>query len=352
LPPALVLAQAGSGQRILYSSTDGVAGRGGVIVSGAYFTPKGRPPAGGWPLIAWAHGTVGVADVCAPSWAGRSDRDVRYLNAWLSQGYAVVATDYQGLGTPGPHPYIETRPEAYSVLDSIRSVQRSQPHLSKAVVIVGQSQGGGAAFATAALASSYAPELDIRGTVATGTPYLSVKTLATASNSDQGRVDPTIAYTYYLFLTAQSTHPGLQASDAFTDAAVPLLDQARGMCIGALEKAVVSAGLTRRGALKASSSRVFGPMIPALTYATLKLNAPLFMGTGTADKDVSPVGQLALARDACAAGTTVEAHLYRGLDHSGTVNGSLKDSLPFVRKVLAGQPIPPRCTPTPEAPQP
>ena len=51
--------------------------------------------------MAWAHGTVGIADKCAPSWAGRSQRDVDYLNHWLGQGYVVVASDYQGLGVPG-----------------------------------------------------------------------------------------------------------------------------------------------------------------------------------------------------------------------------------------------------------
>jgi hypothetical protein len=74
-------------------------------------------------LPAWAHGTVGIADVCAPSWAGRSEPDITYLNHWLDQGYAVVASDYQGLGTPGGHPYLTTRPEAYSVLDSVRAVE-------------------------------------------------------------------------------------------------------------------------------------------------------------------------------------------------------------------------------------
>jgi pimeloyl-ACP methyl ester carboxylesterase len=84
-----------------------------------------------------------------------------------------VATDYQGLGVPGAHPYLATRPEAYSVLDSIRAAQSSSFGLSKKVVVVGQSQGGAAAFATAGYAPSYAPELDIRGTVATGVPYFS-----------------------------------------------------------------------------------------------------------------------------------------------------------------------------------
>ena len=172
-PADTSLAEAGQAVRILYSSTNGLGeAKTPIAVSGTLFLPKGEAPAGGWPLIAWAHGTVGIADICAPSNRPRSDRDTKYLNHWLSQGYAVVASDYQGLGTPGGHPYLATRPAAYSVLDSIRAVQGDPAlNIGKPVVLVGQSQGGGAAFATAGEAAAYAPELDIRGTVATGTPY-------------------------------------------------------------------------------------------------------------------------------------------------------------------------------------
>ena len=116
-PAESSLAEAGQAMRILYSSTNGLDGKTPVAVSGSLFLPKGDAPAGGWPLVAWAHGTVGVADVCAPSWNARSERDSKYLNHWLSQGYAVVASDYQGLGTPGGHPYLATKPAAYSVLE-------------------------------------------------------------------------------------------------------------------------------------------------------------------------------------------------------------------------------------------
>ncbi len=365
LPAPLVLPEAGAGERILYTATDGVAGSGITVVSGAFFTPKGAPPRGGWPLIAWAHGTVGLADVCAPSWAGRADRDVRYLDTWLHAGFAVVATDYQGLGTPGPHAYIETRPEAYSVLDSVRAV-RGRAGVSHKVVVVGQSQGAGAAFvmplalalvgaafATAALADTYAPDVDLRATVATGTPNVSLATLATASNSSTDRVDPTIAYVDYLLLTVQQTRPEVKASDVLTDAALPTYELARTQCVQPLFQAVVDAKLTRAGSLKLTSLLpVFGPLAPTLGYAGMKLKGPVFMGAGAEDKDVNPAGQLALAKAACAAGSTVEAHLYAGLDHSGTVNGSLADSLPFVRRALAGEPIAPRCEPTAEAPKP
>jgi hypothetical protein len=71
--------------------------------------------------------------------AGRSDRDVQYLNAWFSAGFAVVATDYQGLGTPGGHPYLAAEPEAYGVLDSVRAV-KGRDQIGDVVLIVGQSK--------------------------------------------------------------------------------------------------------------------------------------------------------------------------------------------------------------------
>jgi pimeloyl-ACP methyl ester carboxylesterase len=351
LPPKLVLSEAGQGVRILYSSTDGFGGAERVVVAGAYFTPKGKPPKGGWPLVAWAHGTVGLADPCAPSWAGRSERDTRYLNRWLSEGFAVVASDYQGIGTPGPHGYMMTRPVAYSVLDSVRAVVTTQRGLSRKVILVGQSQGASAAFAAAGLSETYAPELDIRGVVSTGTPYVSAKKIdATKTYSDGSRIDPTIAYTYYLTLTLQQMQPDIAASDVYTERAMPLLESARSMCIRPLVQAVIDEGLTSDNAFKAGKqAEIFTAFLPHFVYPTLKLPMPIFMGAGAADKDVAPSGQMQLAREACDAGTVVEAHLYEGLDHPGTVNASLKDSLPFVRKVLDGRPIAPRCAPHSEA---
>ena len=78
LPTPLGLAGAGAQFRVLYGSTSGVDGKTPVAVSGAVFVPKGEAPAEGWPIVAWAHGTVGVADALAPSWHGRSYRDVQY----------------------------------------------------------------------------------------------------------------------------------------------------------------------------------------------------------------------------------------------------------------------------------
>src|SRR5688572_28267088 len=67
----LILANAAKGLRVLYTSTDGIDGKTAIAVSGSVYVPKGTAPAGGWPVIAWAHGTTGTADVCAPSWMPR-----------------------------------------------------------------------------------------------------------------------------------------------------------------------------------------------------------------------------------------------------------------------------------------
>src|SRR5207253_5946777 len=123
--------------RILYSSTDGIGNQARIAVSGTMYIPRGTMPAGGWPIVAWAHGTTGIADVCAPSWRGNGARDGEYLDAWLSHGFAVVATDYQGLGTPGVHPYLLWRSEGYSVLDAVRAaLQRYSGQLRNEVIVV------------------------------------------------------------------------------------------------------------------------------------------------------------------------------------------------------------------------
>ncbi len=98
LAESLNLPAAGKAYRIQYSSLNqhGKMATG----TGAVFLPKGDAPAGGWPIISWAHGTVGMNDDCTPSAFPRSERDQKYLGHWLNQGYAVVAADYVGLGTP------------------------------------------------------------------------------------------------------------------------------------------------------------------------------------------------------------------------------------------------------------
>jgi acetyl esterase/lipase len=338
------LSNAASSTRILYTSTNGIDGKSRSYVSGELYLPKGTAPKGGWPLMAWAHGTVGIADKCAPSFAGRSQRDINYLNYWLGQGYAVVASDYQGLGTPGRHPYLATRPAAYSVLDSVRAVQKGKYGLSKKVVLIGQSQGGGAAWATAAYARAYAPELDIRGTVATGTPYFSKAAQnAVLAAKPRDAVDPTFAYTLLILTLAEMTDPNFKITDYVSDKAMPTMRVGFSECLGPLERGVTENKLSYNVTFKKDVMDELVKAYAYMGYPTLKPEGPIFMGTGGKDRDVVPPMQESLVKDACAAGAIIEWHFYPDLDHSGTVNGSRQDSTPFVEKAFAGKKIAGNC---------
>src|SRR3954471_4432913 len=170
LTGAAVAPGASSTTLVLYRST-GVDGK-ATAVSGIVQLPKGKAPKKGWPVITYAHGTTGIADQCAPS-RDVAGTPVHPYNAyilplvarWLKAGYAVVRTDYEGLGTPGTHPYLIGMSEARSTLDIVRAARELDPRISKDMIISGHSQGGHAALWAAGQAS-WTPELRLRGTVA------------------------------------------------------------------------------------------------------------------------------------------------------------------------------------------
>jgi hypothetical protein len=201
---------AGKAVRILYTARDGINGEGVVAVSAAVFLPREVPPEGGWPVMAWAHGTTGIADICAPSARPRGERDGRYISSWLDAGFAVVASDYQGLGTPGIHPYSNYRASSYSLLDSARAIIGARYGAANAVVLVGQSQGAGTVVAAAGYAPSYAPDLRVRGVVATGAPNLSRAAIESGLASSATDVMVTGAYAMIGYELTR-THAGLDA---------------------------------------------------------------------------------------------------------------------------------------------
>jgi hypothetical protein len=161
------LEAAASNELVLYRSTavDGTP----IGVSGIVALPPGPAPAGGVPVVSWAHGTLGSADVCAPSRDTDGAAAHVYnlfphvlLNAFIQQGWAVAMTDYEGLGTPGPHPYLLGLSEARGILDVVRAARALRPELSSVYAVVGHSQGGQAAL-FAGHHRDWTPELRLCG---------------------------------------------------------------------------------------------------------------------------------------------------------------------------------------------
>src|SRR5580658_8733412 len=161
--------------RVLYRST-GLDDK-PILVSGVVIVPAGDPPPGGRPIVAWAHPTSGVVPRCAPSLAIFLFEQIQGLRSFIRDGYVVAATDYPGLGTPEPHPYLVGTSEARAVLDSVR-VAGSLPGAGrgKKFVVWGHSQGGHAALFTGIIAKDYAPELELLG-VAAAAPATDLTTL-------------------------------------------------------------------------------------------------------------------------------------------------------------------------------
>lgn len=172
----LQLAQVGelaTVKRIMYRSTDRTGQP--IAVTGTVLVPK-LPwlGLGARPLVSYAPGTQGLGDQCAPSrkLALGMEYEGPFVLQLLQQGWAVVMTDYQGLGTPGVHTYMDRVAQGHAVLDAARAAQRAGLGLSATgkVGLAGYSQGGAASASAAELASAYAPELKIVGAVAGAVP--------------------------------------------------------------------------------------------------------------------------------------------------------------------------------------
>ncbi len=149
--------------RILYRS---VRQDGSPSVSGGIaYVPAQPAPAAGRPVLAWAHGTIGLGRGCAPS---RRKEPVGPGREWIPQavrlGFAVVAPDYAGLGTAGPPQYLLGRAEAHDIVNAVRAlddVPGAAP--GRPWAVMGHSQGGHAALWTAQLGAELMPERELVG---------------------------------------------------------------------------------------------------------------------------------------------------------------------------------------------
>ncbi|HTM85627.1 MAG TPA: lipase family protein [Mycobacterium sp.] len=339
LNPALSVAGAGDAFRILYSTLN--QHNQPAVSTAAVFVPHGVAPPGGWPVIAWAHGTVGLGDDCTPSARPRSTRDNEYLSHWLDQGYLVVGTDYAGLGTPGLMSYLNGAAEAHSVIDSVKAVHGMDLPLSDKWAIVGQSQGGGAAVNSAWWANRLAAGtgLDYRGVVATGTPANLERVIRQAGPDLPERQVPAAAISYTAFILAalREAHPELGIDGVLTPRGRELADQAETLCKAALDQQV--AGTTLNELFSAPMSSLPGiddALDSFMGTPTQGYDRPIFLGQGLQDTDVPALSTLTLHQQLMDNNQDVELHLYPTEDHSGTVLASMPDSTGFLQRVLAG----------------
>jgi pimeloyl-ACP methyl ester carboxylesterase len=156
--------------RITYLSTSGVDGSQQPI-SGTVFAPKGVPPEGGWPIIAFGHATSGIRPECAPSLDPMLLGTSTIVLGLVKAGYVVTATDYQGIGLRDTyHPYLDSTTEGFNIIDSVRAARKLVPATSNRWAGFGGSQGGQAVWAANELVQSYGADLVLVGTASYAAP--------------------------------------------------------------------------------------------------------------------------------------------------------------------------------------
>lgn len=327
--------------RFTYATTG--PGDAPALSTGMAFVPAGAPPPGGWPVVSWAHGTVGLADQCAPSRTGPSERDRGYLATWLEQGYAIVATDYAGLGTEGGMPYLDGKVEAHNVVDAVKAGQHLGLDLSTTWVTIGQSQGGGAAITTARYATEFGPELDYRGAVGTGVPAYIENIVANVGPGIPPFALPKGLTSYGLMIMAglDVSHPELDVPSFLDARGHDLLEKANTLCYD--EFAQYAAGTVIGDVLVKPVSSIPNAHAVLTDYMGMPevgFDKPFFMGQGLEDTDIILPFTLTYAASLAANQQPLTFRTYP-TDHSGTMFASLPDTIPFVRALFDGNPPPP-----------
>ncbi|BDC72941.1 lipase family protein [Prescottella equi] len=330
LPASSWIPGAVTGTKVTYTTT-GPLGR-SATSTGAVFLPPGEPPPGGWPVVSWAHGTVGIADRCSPTVTGKIGGP--YLAHWLSQGYAVVATDYVGLGTPGLHPYLDGPTEANSVIDMVRAARAVEPALSPRWIVLGQSQGGQAALFTAARATGRAPELDFRGAVATGAPS-NLENLTTLVTPGFPRLplEGSTVFVSYILAGLRAARPDIDVDRFLTPVGRDALAAAETECYETMAPKLAGVSIGSLVSRPLDDPALLAAVRDMLEVPTTGYDRPVFLGQGLTDDIVPAPLVLKLAAELAANRQPVTFRTYP-TGHLETMRASLPETTAFVRDLF------------------
>ncbi|HPU39371.1 MAG TPA: lipase family protein [Microthrixaceae bacterium] len=330
--------------KLMYHSRD--AANRDVPVTAIATYPTTDAPKDGWPIVATAPGTVGVAAQCGVTHQATEAPD------WGVQGVRVM-TDYVGLGAQigRLHPYLSKPSEGHSVLDSVRSVRHlPDAHAGDRWLSVGHSQGGHGALSASELSAEYAPELDLLGTLA----------LAPAAMLDKvyGGIDPIVSgiLTVMTLYGAADEHPEIKVDDYVT----PELAAASGVlhsgCLDQITADLIPVALA--GKLFTADPRQTEPVRSILLpndVGTVKVDAPLFLVSGTKDDRVVIERVHDLYQRLCATGQVTELLIIDGADHQAIIPDTATRTAAWLNARLAGEAPTNSCNgpmPTPVAPEP
>ena len=283
--------------RILYTSRSHAGAP--IVVSGLAVVPDGPAPAGGRNVVTLVHGTTGSADACAPS--RRTDRpgELNLAGPLVAAGYLLAATDYEGMGTPGAHPYLVGESEGRSGLDAVLAArQLPDANAGNRFGIMGYSQGGHAAMWAAELAAEWAPELHLVGTFA-GAPPTEIDLIVASRPTGPGAVFEALLVNGF----EQQYGGELDPAGLLSPTGLQFLPKADELCVGQLAAALTDFGAD---AYVERPDPTWMARAAENSAGTRAVDSPLLIIHSSADDVVPPVLSDIATQRLCGLGQVVE----------------------------------------------
>jgi alpha-beta hydrolase superfamily lysophospholipase len=303
-----------------------------VAVSGVVLVPDGTPPKGGWPVIAWAHDFSGSDRQCAPSLQKNLGQGT-LLSMYASLGYAVVASDYAGMGTNFPYADLDSKSHVLDVIYAVRAARTALPQLGSKWVAAGYGQGAMVAVAVAESVkvtadANYLGSIAVSGPAEPGDYFAQVAAIG-------------INYTPFRSLAQgiKIVYPEFQVADMLTERGIAwsrgIGDACAETAVEATDKELLKSGWESNHYVKAFFARNAVGEGPA--------HGPLLVVSGELDANI-PFSLTAKAvTRLCGQGDRVLLVNYSALNGSAALSNSVSEQASWIRARFGGLPAPGNC---------
>lgn len=308
-----------------------------IVVSGMIFAPSGAAPTGGRPVVSWAHPTTGIEDHCAPSRSPKPYDDVQGLQEFLEQGWVVVATDYQGLGTDGMHPYLIGASEAQGTIDIVRAAKfmEAETGASSRYFVFGHSQGGQAALFAGQIAQAYAPELQLLGVAAAAPAGLLVPLFQADKDTMAGAVLGSYA------VVSWSTIFGYDESTVVKPTLSKRVHSVTEKCVvGGSRLSDIELGINdlilkgRMWSADPATTPPWSAQFVKNTSGQVPIGSPVLITQGTADRIITPSTSAQLTATYVSMGTNATEQVMNGVNHMKAGKASVPYVIPFFQNLV------------------
>ena len=288
------------------------------------------------PIVAWTHGTVGEGDACAPS--RQKDPTLQltqFLPGMIQLGWALVATDYTGLGTPGVQAYLLKDQEIRDTVNSVRAPQQiPQANVGSRYTVLGHSQGGHTALWTGHLSKKFARELELLG-VAAAAPAAELTQILGK------QWDTAVSWVIgaEVMRSWPLHYPDLPTNEILTRSGQKNYDRLAQECIkdAAIEAQIRSSAFNEQFfSSDPSENLAWAAALNEQTPPPFPTDMPLLLIQGTADKIVLPQPNSYLQKTRCEAGTKISALWLGGVGHIAAAANAGPTAVSWMKEIFAG----------------